>query len=730
VKLSFFAVTGSALVLLAAGVTPVQAGEPIFVTADGRPYRYDFSQPLRYVVGAGPLGRRSHAEGVALVKEALRRWAAVPTARLRLEDAGDLPAHVDSGNILQFLNEVKPTDPSPILFDNDGAMLEQMLGKGAAQEDYGYASPLRADPARGQLLVSFAILVGSSLAPYGDGAALQGCIHEMGHFVGLGHSQLNGDVWLDGDPDNDARAPAMSYGWGPNAMGHLHREDEAWLSWLYPSPEFAAQTGSIRGRVLLPDRVTGLVGVLVVARRQGDPQVTAVSGVSGYLFGAVDGAIQEPGRPGSFWPIRKGPDAGASDPARMGEFLIPGLPPGSYTLELQQVDGRPGLSRRGFLIGGPKYWRQDTSPAARATDATPLGVAAGQEVKGIDIVVNGQDLGEPRPITAQPNSSSGIQQVTLPAVVTGSVEAGGDGVSTLIRSTLDLDALYRVTLPDWTTVTAVLSAAQLTADLDLYLYTSDAQLLAAAIVPGSAPEVLQQRLPPGDYVFGIHHSGGPGSAYTLRLLATPAPEWREPQELMQINYLLVGDVTATGAVLQWQTTTDSAGVVYYGQPLREIGSPQRGREHNLTLRELPAGQSTPLQVVSQPGLWVLDASFTTATRSNPGGTPRIVTGSGAPLAPFKSLGRDTSVATVHMSNAGDSDALKVQIDSVTLAPGWEVLSQAQSGTSLPATLELGRIGAGGEGIFRVTLVRGSGAADPGITVHGSYTDAGGKVWRF
>jgi hypothetical protein len=103
---------------------------------------------------------------------------------------------------------------------------------------------------------------------------------------------------------------------------------------------------------------------------------------------------------------------------------------------------------------------------------------------------------------------------------------------------------------------------------------------------------------------------------------------------------------------------------------------------------------------------------------------------GAQPAEWRSLGRDTSVATVHLSNTGDGDALNVRIESVTLASGWEVLSQAQSGTALPPTLELGRIGAGGVGVFRVTLVRGIGSAAPGITVHGSYTDAAGTVRKF
>src|SRR5207237_6287209 len=100
--------------------------------------------------------------------------------------------------------------------------------------------------------------------------------------------------------------------------------------------------------------------------------------------------------------------------------------------ELQQLEDRPGTSHQGFLIGGPKFWWQGSSPQDRAADSTPIGVTAGQEVKGIDIVVNGQDLGEPRPTAAQqPNPSSGLQHVTLPAVVTGTVEAGEAGVSLL-----------------------------------------------------------------------------------------------------------------------------------------------------------------------------------------------------------------------------------------------------------------------------------------------------------
>jgi hypothetical protein len=59
-----------------------------------------------------------------------------------------------------------------------------------------------------------------------------------------------------------------------------------------------------------------------------------------------------------------------------------------------------------------------------------------------------------------------------------------------------------------------------------------------------------------------------------------------------------------------------------------------------------------------------------------------------------------------------------------------VLSEALSGTALPDTMEVGRIGAGGEGEFLLRLVHRSGSSDPSVIVHGRYIDAAGTEWEF
>jgi hypothetical protein len=731
----FFAVW-AALSLLVAATGPARASGPFVVTGDGRPCRFDPSQPVHYVVDAGPFGSRSHAQAVALVQQAFRTWEAVPTALLRFEAAGELPQDIDGRSAMAFLNGLKPGDASPVLLDSDGSILEVIFGRGASDESSGFAYPWWREPGSGRLLVSAAVLNAKLPFVYTDGAVLQSVIHELGHFVGLEHSQLNGEGTYDGDSTNDHLAPAMSYSWGPNSAGHLHREDEAWFSWLYPSPDFAARTGSIRGRVLLPDGVTGLMGVTVIARRVGDPLATAVSNISGYLFGRVDDALRDPGRPGDFGQIgvlfEKVP-AGASELSRLGEFLIPGLPPGSYTLELAQTLSVPSVSHVGYLVGGPKFWRQGSSAHDPPTESTPITVNAGQEISGIDIVVNGQNLGEPRPVTEQePNSAESKQTVPLPADIHGAVEDDAGPTSELIQELAEAEDVYRVDLPEWTTITAILSASQPATDLDLYIFAQgeDSVIRALSATGGSSSEVLQVRLPPGPYSIGVHHAGGPASAYTLRLLATPAPEPAQQPQPALLKYVLIGDITPTSAVIRWETTQDAPTVLYTGTPLREIGSTRREREHQVELTGLPSEKRIYTLIAAAGVDGLFEASPTTATRAAPGGAPQLAVESHAVLGPDTSLVPNSATATVSLTNKGDGDALDVYIDELIVAPGWQVLSEALSAPGLPDELEFGQIGAGGEGELRVRLVQRGGSSDPAVVAHGWYYDADGTEYEF
>ena len=53
-----------------------------------------------------------------------------------------------------------------------------------------------------------------------------------------------------------------------------------------------------------------------------------------------------------------------------------------------------------------------------------------------------------------------------------------------------------------------------------------------------------------------------------------------------------------------------------------------------------------------------------------------------------------------------------------------------TGEPLPATLDLGSIGAGGTGAFIAWIERVRGNAAPSIVLHGTYTDDAGGTTRF
>src|SRR5262245_45133300 len=107
---------------------PAGAGGPVLITPAGQPCRWDNSRPIRYAVDAGAFGARSHAQGVAFVRQALETWRAVPTAKLQFQEAPEMSRDISGGNVLALLNGLKPSDPCAVVLDSDGSVLNTLLG--------------------------------------------------------------------------------------------------------------------------------------------------------------------------------------------------------------------------------------------------------------------------------------------------------------------------------------------------------------------------------------------------------------------------------------------------------------------------------------------------------------------------------------------------------------------------------------------------------------------------
>jgi uncharacterized repeat protein (TIGR01451 family) len=717
------------LALVCTRAVPAEAASPYgwVRTSDGRPVAWNNSQPISYSVDQGPLGNLSNADATTLVQTAFQRWAGVDIASISFTPAAPLAQDITGANVLAFLNNL-PAGVNPIIFDSDGSVTKMLLGDPGAAVAFG--RPLTVDATGTTITSGFVVLNGL----YIDGRFnpddlsvddYRGMVvQEIGRFLGLGYSQLNTDLILDGIASNNPLVPQMYPVPVPGNADQPTTDDRAALAALYPNP---ASTGTavIRGQVLLPDGATGLQGINVIARRVGDPSVTAVSAISGMRF---KNEIGPPGLDGS------------RQPALRGAYALTGLPPGNYTLTLESL--RPEsiagpLRHPAFLPGGTQYYRAGGAATTDPNSAGTITISAGQVVENVNIVVAAPAGPPVQDINEQEPNEFPEQAQTLPPTVRvhGSVQpSDASGVSVPLSggATAAVQDLYRLTITQPTIVTATLSAATQGANLSLFLLTGPVatapQVVAASTDPGTPPQTFQLRLAAGTYFLGVSLGSGPGSAYTLEVNSTPAPDPSTPAPpTPRLNNLVIGNITTSSADTDFGSDLPSNTLFYVSNPLTEFSNPTVATDHRQSFTGLnPAAPyrvramavTSALAVGSLP-----DAFFTTASPALPGGVGQISAGivdtiddPSDPNAEFIVVG---------FRNVGTGDASSVTINTLTAPSGWAF------STPLTPPVNLGIIGRGGSGLLMVRVQRTAGTASVGrayIASHASPVISGSGTY--
>jgi hypothetical protein len=427
------------LFLLILVPTVARAGGPILVGGpavgsrpafgiDGQPFIWNPAKmPIQYRLDPGPMATNpsgviviNNATGAQRVQNMFATWQAVSTANISYSNVGPLlPAGSYTGGDLRtaqqfndMLGSCKSGAQSPIVFDADGSIISAL---GLPPEVIGFTNPCAQDPTTGYF-VSSAILMNGRMQDGIDSPGAsppnfeltanqfdEAITHEIGHFSGLDHSQINLDLLTENvfpcNLDELAGLPLMfpaelCQARKDAGLPVLAPDDIAWISTLYPSTNFASNYGSISGTIFFGDGVSAFQGANVIGRLVDDPSTeqdesrrVAVSAVSGFLF---------TGNPGQN--VTGNNASGAPNGSRnshlIGFYRI-AVPPGTYTVEVEAIfTGFVGASSIGplplppLLPGPAEFWNQDESAFDFPLQRDTITIHAGDNITGIDIILN------------------------------------------------------------------------------------------------------------------------------------------------------------------------------------------------------------------------------------------------------------------------------------------------------------------------------------------------------
>ena len=334
------AATLAAMIALA-GATAQAGGYLRVDPITGEPFRWDPTRPITVNFDLGPFGKLSKPEADALVERVMARWSstAIPGTSVVFERGPDLTEdHGDGVSNNPALNlALEPDSLTPIIYDQTGLILSQLLGAGQERLVVGLSGSVVTQGTtilEGRLLMNGLFFDGDPPPPPGQLpsprdftlAEIEGVfLHEFGHLLNLDHASLAAARTLTLINGSFINTRASTVGLPTMfplvfpGIDQLSYDDRAWIAQLYPAAG-TPPTRDIAGVALGPNG-NPIAGLNVVARDPSDP-TRWVSSVSGYRDGQT----------------------------LTGTFLLPGLDPAAnWIIHHEEIPTRfSGLSRVGL----------------------------------------------------------------------------------------------------------------------------------------------------------------------------------------------------------------------------------------------------------------------------------------------------------------------------------------------------------------------------------------------
>lgn len=262
-----------AATLLAFVATGIHAGGPLSLCPDKSPVKYPGAGIINLNYDLGNLGPRMKADADVLVASSVALWTNVGTSTVTLGRGPDLVADITPANFASTNNSSDGLNP--VVYDTDGEIIDMIFGLGAKNNTLGFAGSSFSTSPTCQYREGRAVING--FFTMSDTTLVVTLAHEIGHLIGLDHTQLDTTQGISLSGNRPLMYPSASR----NTMT-LHEDDEAAVSTLYPDAiPFNNTYGQISGTFVLADGATAVRGANLWATETTTNKVYSV--VSDYL---------------------------------------------------------------------------------------------------------------------------------------------------------------------------------------------------------------------------------------------------------------------------------------------------------------------------------------------------------------------------------------------------------------------------------------------------------------
>jgi hypothetical protein len=252
----------TATLILCVPAAVMAAGPLVLEGRSGHvPAKYE-TPNIVFNIETGLLGSRTNSEADLLVNNAFSIWNNISTSTIAITQGVDILDDINANNFTSYIPAPPPStifndndNLNPVVYDDDGKIIDAFFGENASDSVVGFAASTIFVGSE-YFTEGFVVINGSLPPQVGDNLLMLIVAHEIGHFLGLDHSQANIDnteSLFSACPTTDKDAYPLMYPYACRENQITHPDDNVSLSTLYPVTNYYQSQGQLTGRFVTPN---------------------------------------------------------------------------------------------------------------------------------------------------------------------------------------------------------------------------------------------------------------------------------------------------------------------------------------------------------------------------------------------------------------------------------------------------------------------------------------------